>query len=76
MQMKTLFLLDHGTYKSSLPALPPVQRRVLRFLRESRVRFRDGDHGSSLTAFNASALRSQLCFISWRNPVTRFYSDQ
>ena len=43
--------------KSSLPALPPVQRCVLRFLRESRVRFRDGDHGSSLTASDASGVR-------------------
>ena len=84
MQMKTRFFhglsiltpLKRAPTKSSLPALPPVQRRVLRFLRESRVRFRDGSHGSSLTASNTSALRSRLCYISWKKHVTWFNSNQ
>ena len=64
--MKTHFLtgglglgLDTPT-KSSLPGLLPVQRHVLRLNRQSRVQFRDGVHGSSLTASTASALRLLL----------------
>ena len=74
-----LFILNplkRAPTKSSLPGLIPVHRHVLRFLRESRVRFRDGYQGSSLTASNASALRSRLCYISWKKHVTCFNSDQ
>ena len=55
-----------GPTTSSLHALLPVQRHVLRFLSEPRVKFIDVVHGSSLTASTASALRLQLCFISWK----------
>ena len=85
MQMKMLFFftglfiwnpLKRAPTRSSLPALPSVQRRVPRFLRESRVRFRDGSHGSSLTASDTSALRSRLWYISWKKQVECFNSEQ
>ena len=56
--------LKRAPTNTSLPALPPVQRRVLRFLRGSRVLFIDVVHGSSLTASTASALRIQRRYIS------------
>ena len=74
-----LFLLNalkRSPTKSSVAGLPRVQRHVLRFHSEYRVRFRDSVHGSSLTASRASSLSLQPCYISWKNGVTCFKTDQ
>ena len=71
-----LISLKRPPTNSSPPGLLPVQRRVLRVLRESRVRFRDGDHGSSLTASSVSALSLLICSIICKKHITCFKSDQ
>ena len=73
-----LFLLNalKRSPTNSVAGLPRVQRLVLRFHSESRVRFRDSVHGSSLTASRASSLSLQPWYISWKNGVTCFKSDQ
>ena len=82
ISLSGLFLLNalkRSPTKSSVAGLPRVQRlpqEVLRFHSESRVRFRDSVHGSSLTASRASSLSLQACYISWKNGVTCFNSDQ
>ena len=79
ISLSGLFLLNalkRSPTKSSVAGLPRVQRLVLRFHSESRVRFRDSVHGSSLTASRASSLSLQPCYISWKNGVTCFNSDQ